>query len=669
MYAFVSMPFFEKPNLVDGSGDLIDFDAVYEDLIEPAVRAAGYAVDRCDRLEDPRSNIPLDMFQRLLISDLVIADITIDNPNVWYELGARHALRTGGVIMLACRDRIPFNITTEKIEKYHLKGGRPDPAFLEDDRSRLTKRALQAAAETIRVRSSPIYHLLKNLEEPEWKRLRVNEADGFWNGYDRWTQRLTEAKDKNRAGDIMVLAEDPPAMGFQLEARRAAGKALISLRSYELAIDQFQRALDIDDFDLVSMQQQALAHNRLGERNKARTLLEDTLSKQRQDPRLQAIGLLATDHEAETLGNLGRIAKDDWLERWKDAESVEEAKELARRANTPLSQSIRRYREGFQICPSNHYTGVNVTTLEALRHHVGAGDPVGHDVIGAVRWAILADMMKSEGNYYAHASLLELEFTAGNLDRAEDALGRAVECAGQDLFKLASTRQQLLLFQRLGFQEDVVSGYLTELDFRLERYTPDFVPNKSVLFVGHMVDLPDRDAPRFPNIDSDIRKVRDAIAVYLDRLGANKDDLALSSGACGGDLLFADEALKRGMKLHLYLPHHRVEFIEHSVAFGGDLWLSLFESVWDRAEERLDLQYDLGPPIAAKGKGLPDDYVRNNLRLYYNTVAWGKDKANIVTLYDGGPSGGAGGTADMIEMVKRHGGHMTNIDLKQVLAS
>ena len=38
-------------------------------------------------------DIKTDMFQELLVADLVVADLTIDNPNVWYELGVRHALR------------------------------------------------------------------------------------------------------------------------------------------------------------------------------------------------------------------------------------------------------------------------------------------------------------------------------------------------------------------------------------------------------------------------------------------------------------------------------------------------------------------------------------------------------------------------------------------------
>jgi hypothetical protein len=38
-------------------------------------------------------NIHSDMFQELLLADLVVAELSVDNPNAWYELGVRHAIR------------------------------------------------------------------------------------------------------------------------------------------------------------------------------------------------------------------------------------------------------------------------------------------------------------------------------------------------------------------------------------------------------------------------------------------------------------------------------------------------------------------------------------------------------------------------------------------------
>lgn len=60
------------------------------------------------------------MFQELLLADMVVVDISIDNPNVWYELGVRHGLRAQGVIQINCkRDYMPFDVYTDRTLFYH----------------------------------------------------------------------------------------------------------------------------------------------------------------------------------------------------------------------------------------------------------------------------------------------------------------------------------------------------------------------------------------------------------------------------------------------------------------------------------------------------------------------------------------------------------------------
>src|SRR3954470_18532091 len=104
---FVIMPFGTKKG---PDGVEIDFDAVYRELLEPAIREAGMQPRRADA-DRHAGSIHADMFQDLLLADFVIADLTLDNPNVWYELGIRHSLRAGGTLLTyALRDRLPFDI-------------------------------------------------------------------------------------------------------------------------------------------------------------------------------------------------------------------------------------------------------------------------------------------------------------------------------------------------------------------------------------------------------------------------------------------------------------------------------------------------------------------------------------------------------------------------------
>src|SRR5260370_42047394 len=59
-------------------------------------------------------SIHLDMFQDLLLAEFVVADLTLDNPNVWYEIGVRHALRAGGAVLTyGLRDRSAVSSTTK----------------------------------------------------------------------------------------------------------------------------------------------------------------------------------------------------------------------------------------------------------------------------------------------------------------------------------------------------------------------------------------------------------------------------------------------------------------------------------------------------------------------------------------------------------------------------
>ena len=79
-------------------------------------------VFRADQ-EQRAGDIITDMFQELLIADLVVADLTIDNPNVWYELGVRHALRARGIVLVAEGARRPLRSLSQRKLRYSLQDG------------------------------------------------------------------------------------------------------------------------------------------------------------------------------------------------------------------------------------------------------------------------------------------------------------------------------------------------------------------------------------------------------------------------------------------------------------------------------------------------------------------------------------------------------------------
>ena len=84
-HAFIAMPFGTKPGADNND---IHFNRIYTELLKPALEAAGCEVFRADD-EQRAGDIRTDMFEELLVADLVLADLTLNNPNVWYALGAR----------------------------------------------------------------------------------------------------------------------------------------------------------------------------------------------------------------------------------------------------------------------------------------------------------------------------------------------------------------------------------------------------------------------------------------------------------------------------------------------------------------------------------------------------------------------------------------------------
>ncbi len=177
-----------------------------------------------------------------------------------------------------------------------------------------------------------------------------------------------------------------------------------------------------------------------------------------------------------------------------------------------------------------------------------------------------------------------------------------------------------------------------------------------ILFSGHMVDAPDRRPPRFPPEKTGVAAA--AIAAALDEFGADDKALAICGGACGGDLLFAEAALARGCRVDLHLQFAEDEFLRASVAFAGKAWVDRYHAVKADPLTRVHVQpAELGPPPPGA-----DPYARNNHWQVATALAQGADKLSLLALWNGGLGDGVGGTADMIETVKRYGGEVAVID-------
>ncbi len=659
-HAFVAMPFGRKPG---PDGVEVDYDLVYTKLIAPAIDAAGLTAFRADQ-ELAGGSILSDMFEELLIADLVVADLSIPNPNVWYEVGVRHALRSRGVVLLfGGKAPSAFDLYTDRKLRYSLAGDGPDAQTLQADIAALTAMIKATMAAWHERRISPVYQHLPQLQEPDWKSLRsAGNVRELWEAHDRWEDRLTLAREEGRIGDMLVLADEGPVAAFRAESWIRAGIALRKTGQYLLALDYLGKGLEVEPGHLVGRRETGICLQRLGSQsapghslNRARRHYETLLDDHPRD--------------ADTLALLGRVDKDAWVAAWRR----EGSDAAARRADASyeyalLRAAIRSYERGYRLNPGHYYSGINTVTLLHLAAHLGVDcgvSPQTRDNMAcAVRFAAESEADEAQ-RYWAAVTLADLELLTGTPQAVERAYREAVALPGITGFDLHSSRAQLQMLADLAFRPEAVAAGLAVFDRQLQRLpTPldGWQPRKVVLFSGHMVDAPGRKVPRFPASAEPLAAT--AIAEALEALGTDERDLALSQAASGGDLLFIEACQRRGMRCQVLLPFEQPEFIERSVmpAANGASWRDRFYAALGAANTSLrEMPVELGPTPAGS-----DPFERCNLWLLYSALVHGVQKVNLVALWNGAGGDGPGGTAHMVAEVKRLTGRVTHLDTREL---
>jgi tetratricopeptide (TPR) repeat protein len=655
-HAFVAMPFGTKPG---ADGQPIDFNRVYREYIAPALEDAGLEPFRADR-EVRAGDIRTDMFQELLVADLVVADLSIDNPNVWYELGVRHALRARGVVLVSAgRVTTAFDLYTDRKLRYGIKDGAPDPATLTEDKRKLTE-MVKATMESWRGRKvSPVYNLMPNLQEPDWKSLRIGDVREFWAQHDSWGERIELARRAGRIGDLLVLADEAPVAAFRAEAWIKAGEALRKAERFGFALEQLERGLEIEPDNLRGLREKGICLQRLGLAGAA----GHSLDRAREHYR----GVL-NNHPAdpETWALLGRVDKDAWIAAWRrPGRTQEQMRDDAAYEDALLRAAIDSYLRAYRTNPGHYYSGINALTLMHLYRHLtndSRYQAVSGTMAGSVRFAAECEGDERQ-QFWSQATIGDLEVLVGTPESVKAAYKEAIAKNENDWFALNSSRAQLQLLRDLGFRPDPVAAGVATFGRALERLQkPEdrWQPRQVLLFSGHMIDAPARTVARFP-ADKEPFAAR-KIGEVLDQLGAGSEDLALCQAAAGGDLLFLEACQQRGVRCQVMLPFREPDFIQRSItpSAGGEKWRERYFAVKAKLEAPMrTMPEELGP----LPRGV-DPFERCNLWLLYTALAAGVDKVRFVALWNGGGGDGPGGTAHMYNEVKRRTGRVTWLDTR-----
>jgi len=427
------MPFGTKP---DGQGGSVDFDAVYEQLIAPAVEEAGLQPLRADQ-ELVGGIIHKPMFERLILADYGVADLTTANPNVYYEVGVRHATRPYSTVLIGADvKRTPFDLAPDRVRPYTLdSAGRP--AAVAEEREALVKALRHARQATT---DSPVFQLIDDLPTPEIDRLKTDVFRERAEYSVEVKRRLGEAREGG--ADALRAVEDELGPPEDVEA----GVLVDLLLSYRAARAWEEMARLVESMPTplrrtaLVREQYGFALNRAGRSKDAEEVLTGVIE----------------DHgpSSETCGLLGRVYKDRW-------EAEREGSVL--RAQGHLDEAIDAYREGFEADWRDAYPGINAVTLMEIR------DPGGDSqqgLVPVVRYANRRRIDSGSPDYWDHATRLELGVIGRDRDEAL-AGARAALAAVRESWEPESTAYNLSLIRQSRAERDEVLDWADEIEGEL----------------------------------------------------------------------------------------------------------------------------------------------------------------------------------------------------------
>ncbi len=427
---FVLMPFGQKP---DRSGKLIDFDAVYRDLIEPAIERAGLEPLRADE-EMGGGIIHKPMFERLILCEFAVADLTTANANVFYELGVRHATRPWSTVLLFAEGggQLPFDVAPLRAIPYGLDAsGRPSRA--DADAATLAERLTEAREGTT---DSPLYELVEDF--PEVDRTKTDVFRDRVEYSRQMKQRLAAARKEGvealeaieiELGDLTDV-ESGVVVDLFLSYRAVKGwRQMIAL------VARMSRPLAAT---VMIQEQLALALNRDGRGDEAERVLRELI--ERRGP------------SSETYGILGRVYKDRW-----EAAAKEGRDALARGL---LNRAIEAYLHGFEADWRDAYPGINAVTLMELAE---PPDPRREKLLPVVAYAVERRVAAGKPDYWDHATLLELAVLGKNEPAAGDALANAL-AAVREAFEPETTARNLRLIREARERRGEEVGWVRSIE-------------------------------------------------------------------------------------------------------------------------------------------------------------------------------------------------------------
>ena len=426
---FVVMGFGKKTDFE--TGRTLDLDMSYQNMIKPAVEAAGLTCIRADEIVHS-GMIDMPMYEQLLTADVVVADLSTANKNALYELGVRHALRPYTTVVIA-EDGIkafPFDLSHVVVRQYHHLG--EDIGVKEAKRfsELLTKAIVEIMEKDPRAKDSPVYTLLSRLDPPALGKA-LDDAIGS-------TAMLAEGSGGALAGDVtpdmqsvhsMLMRQVDEAQSAEnfvkaktlLASVREMMKTGPTLTPGEPVIERPEDPYIIQRLALLTYKSQ-------------HPTKEAALKEARE---LLTVLNPETSNDTETLGLWGAVHKRLW--------------ELTSVA-AYLDEAVRSYERGFYL-RNDYYNGINLayllnvrcanttTPAEAIADFVQA-QRIRREVLEVCRNFLNTEKPSVDVQYWVKATQAEACFGMGDDDQGQQILAEALSLSVAQWMK-DSTQEQL----------------------------------------------------------------------------------------------------------------------------------------------------------------------------------------------------------------------------------
>jgi len=410
---FVLMPFGKK---AAASGVVIDFDAVYRDLIAPAIAVAGLEPLRADE-ELAGGVIHKPMFERLILCEHAVADLTNANANVFYELGLRHAVRPGSTVLLFAEGmgQLPFDVAPLRALPYRLgpDGAPADPASARDALAARLKAAWDEPTD------SPVFQMVEGF--PDIQRLKTDVFRDRVRYSEETKARLVSARKQGLDAVRAVQASLGPIADADSGVVIDLYLSFRAVKAWRDMIDLVPKMSAPLAATVMVQEQLGLALNRAGRGDDAEKALLDVIA--RRGP------------SSETYGLLGRVYKDRWEAALKSGDTL-----LARGT---LDQAIDAYVKGHRADIRDAYPGINAVTLMELRD---PPDTRRQELLPVVSYAVKLRIEAGKPDYWDHATRLELAILRRDQDEATSAAADAL-AAVRESWEPETTARNLRLIR------------------------------------------------------------------------------------------------------------------------------------------------------------------------------------------------------------------------------